>query len=140
MSMRKNRFWITLALLVLTAACHEGHQTSTAPTAAISSPPPSQSVAPNRATDKWLGKWIGPEGTFLLLSKNGDKYAVKIQSLDGPETFEGVAAGDRIQFQRNGKTETIRAGNGKETGMKWLMDEKDCLIINEGEGYCRKQP
>jgi hypothetical protein len=66
-------------------------------------------------------------------------YVVKIQSLDGPATYDGVAVGgDHIEFKREGKTESIRAGSGKETGMKWLLEKKDCLIIKNGEGYCRE--
>ena len=61
-----------------------------------------------------------------------------IQSLDGPATYEGVAAGDRIEFNRDGKTEFIRAGSGKQTGMKWLLEKRDCLIIKQGEGFCRE--
>jgi len=92
---------------------------------------------PDSPTDLWLGHWNGPEGTYLLLAKNGDKYVVKIRSLDGLDTYEGVAAGDRIQFTRDGKAESIRAGSGEETGMKWLLDKKNCLIIKTGEGFCR---
>ena len=106
----------------------------------VSSPSANRTTAPaaaNNPTDKWLGQWNGPEGTFLLLSKNGDKYAVKIQSLDGPATYEGDPAGDRIHFTRDGKTESIVAGSGQETGMKWLLDKKNCLIIKTGEGFCR---
>jgi len=105
----------------------------------VSSPSASRTTAPaaaNNPTDQWLGQWNGPEGTSLLLSKNGDKYVVRIQSLDGPATYEGVPAGDRIQFQRDGKTESIHAGSGKETEMKWLLDKKNCLIIKAGEGFC----
>jgi uncharacterized protein YecT (DUF1311 family) len=87
--------------------------------------------------DKWPGKWIGPEGTYLLISKNGDKYTIEIHSLDGPATYEGTSADDHIEFQRDGKTQAIRAGSGEETGMKWLLDKKNCLIIRTGEGFCR---
>lgn len=88
-------------------------------------------------TNEWLGKWIGPEGTYLVLSKSVDKYVVEIHSLDGPATYNGISAGDRIEFQRNGRTESIHAGDGRETGMKWLLDKNSCLIIRTGEGFCR---
>jgi len=88
--------------------------------------------------DKWMGQWSGPEGTYLLLSKRGDKYVVKIRSLDGLQTYEGNAAGDRIEFTRNGKTESIHAGSGQDTGMKWLLEKKRCLTIKTGEGFCRE--
>jgi len=36
------------------------------------------------------------------------------------------------------KTETIRATDGAGTGMKWLADRKDCLVVTVGsEGFCR---
>jgi hypothetical protein len=95
------------------------------------------SNAATKTAEQWLGQWNGPEGTYLILSKNGEKYMVKINSLDGAATYEGVAAGDHIEFQRDGKTETIRSGNGSDTGMKWLMDKTNCLIIKTGEGFCR---
>jgi hypothetical protein len=87
--------------------------------------------------DGWLGRWTGPEGTYLELAKSGDRYEIKIQSLDGPATYEGVAVSGHIEFQRDGRTETIRAGNGKDTGMKWLLEKNDCLVIKAGEGFCR---
>ena len=122
-----------IAIMILTAACQDRNQSSPATSSAI-----TPAASANNVTDKWLGQWNGPEGTYLLLSKSGDQYVVKIESLDGPATYEGVAGGDRIEFKRDGKTESIRAGSGKETGMKWLLEKKDCLIINEGEGFCRK--
>ncbi len=94
-------------------------------------------VSANAVVDQWIGQWNGPEGTFLVLSKNGGKYAVKLNSLDGPATFEGIAVGDHIEFQRDGKNESIRAGSGADTGMKWLLGEKNCLLIKKSEGFCR---
>ncbi len=90
-----------------------------------------------QATDKWLGQWNGPEGTFLKLEGGKGKYQVTIQNLDGPRTFSGRAADDEIQVERDGVKETIRATNGVETGMKWLAGKTDCLTIKAGEGYCR---
>ncbi|HXX28111.1 MAG TPA: hypothetical protein VEI99_06570 [Terriglobales bacterium] len=72
-----------------------------------------------------------------MLSNHGAGYLVEINSLDGLATYEGATRGDHIDFQRNGKTESIRAGSGQETGMKWLLDKKNCLIIRTGEGFCR---
>lgn len=85
----------------------------------------------------WMGKWTGPEGTYMDLSLRDDVYAVVIANLDGPLTFEGHATPAGISFEREGKAETIKAGNGIDTGMKWLADKKDCLVINTGEGFCR---
>ena len=89
------------------------------------------------AADKWLGKWGGPEGTFLELAGGSGKYEVTIQNLDGPRTFQGNAVGDQIEFERNGMKESLRATNGAATGMKWLSEKSDCLTVRAGEGYCR---
>jgi hypothetical protein len=102
---------------------------------------PSSSVASSDpATDKWLGQWNGPEGTFLRLEGGKGRYEITIQNLDGPRTYQGSAVGAQIQFERNGTKETIRATSGAETGMKWLSDKLDCLTIRPGEGYCRDWP
>jgi len=99
---------------------------------------PSSSVeSSDPATDKWLGRWNGPEGTFLRLEGGNGRYGITIQDLDGPQTYQGSAVGDQIQFERNGTKETIRATSGAETGMKWLSDKLNCLTIRPGEGYCR---
>ena len=88
----------------------------------------------NVATDKWLGQWNGPEGTFLRLEGGSGRYEITIQNLDGPRTFHGSAVGAQIQFERNGTNEVIRATDGAETGMKWLRNKSDCLTIRPGEG------
>lgn len=97
-------------------------------------PPPAPAVA---AADRWLGKWNGPEGTFLQLAGGNGKYEVTIQNLDGPRTFQATAVGDRFEFERDGVRESVRASGGAETGMKWLSEKKDCLTVKAGEGYCR---
>ena len=88
--------------------------------------------------DKWLGKWNGPEATFLELVGGNGKYKVTIQNLDGPRTFEGNAVGDQIEFERNGMKESVRATNGAATDMKWLSEKSNCLTVRSGEGYCRE--
>jgi hypothetical protein len=99
--------------------------------------PPPENKAVQDPTDGWLGRWDGPEGTFLQLSRTGDQLVVVIQDLDGPKRFAGFVEGKRIRFERDGKTEYIFAGDGEATGMKWLVDKKDCLLTKKGEGWCR---
>lgn len=116
----------TISLAVLLAACQEKpREAPRAPTAA----------AP--AADQWLGKWSGPEGTFLELKGGGGRYEVTIQNLDGPKTFPATASADGIAFERDGVKESLRATNGADTGMKWLADKTRCLTVRAGEGYCR---
>jgi hypothetical protein len=138
--MRKTGLLISVVMmLVLMVGC-QGRNQSAAPSSAKTNAPPTPTNTPaatNHPTDAWLGQWTGPEGTYLLLSRNGEKYMVRIQSLEGAATYQGVRSGNQIQFKRQGKTESIRAGSGKETGMKWLLDKTNCLILKTGEGFCR---
>jgi len=140
MTKKNKMMWIlALPMIVFIAGCDDHKPSSRPSPEATSNPAPSLPApsAPASVTDQWTGKWIGPEGTYLVLSKNGDKYVVEIHSLDGSQSYEGTLAGDRINFQRNGKAESVRAGNGQDTGMKWLLDKKNCLIFKAGEGFCR---
>lgn len=130
------RSTLVAALAVLATAC--GRQASPpAPSPATSAPAAATTPSPPPATDKWLGKWTGPEGTFLQLAGGGGKYEVTVRNLDGPRTFPGSAEGDRVVFERDGVKESLRATNGAETGMKWLDGKSDCLTVRAGEGYCR---
>jgi hypothetical protein len=87
--------------------------------------------------ESWMGKWNGVEGTFLEISA-GNPFTVTIANLDGPRTFDAAPKGDALVFQRDGKEEKITAVTGEETGMKYLLDKKDCLVVVKGsEGFCR---
>jgi hypothetical protein len=113
------------ALLLALCACGDNTDSGAPP---ATDPP---------ATDKWLGQWTGPEGTFLRLEGGQGKYTVTIQNLDGPRSFQGSASAGTVTFERDGVVETIHATDGAATGMKWLADKSDCLTIRTGEGYCR---
>lgn len=113
---------------LLLAACGDAR--------APSQPSPVQSEEPR--ADQWLGRWTGPEGTALTLTQEGGGYRVHIESLDGAGSYLGVAVDDHLSFQRDGATETLRATDGVGTGMKWLADKSDCLVIRPSEGFCRE--
>ena len=121
-----------VALALLVTGCADRKSGSAQVIAASS---PSNISAP--VADQWLGKWSGPEGTFLQLAGGNGKYEITIQNLDGPRTFQGNAVGNQIEFERNGIKEPLRATNGAETGMKWLSEKSNCLTVRAGEGYCR---
>jgi hypothetical protein len=87
--------------------------------------------------DNWVGEWRGPEGTSLRIDKQEVGYALRITNLDGPREFHGIAADEVLEFERDGAKETLHAGDGAATGMKWLAGKKDCLVVRAGEGYCR---
>lgn len=137
---------VLIPATVFLAACNDkkaeptGETTSsvTVNATGLSSAAASSIAAPSPAlTDSWRGKWNGPEGTFLEISGGDGKYTLVIQDLDGPKTYDAVNNQNQIEFQRNGETETIRATNGAETGMKWFADKLNCLTIHTGEGFCR---
>lgn len=121
-----------IALALLVTACGDRHA-STEPVGAQG----SAGTAAVPVTDQWLGKWTGPEGTFLQLAGVDGKYEITIQNLDGPRSFQGSAAGHAVVFERDGQKESLRATNGAETGMKWLSEKTNCLTVRAGEGYCR---
>ncbi len=142
---------IFLSLVVLGTALLLGCSDSPAPNAASPAPTPASSAsAPANASDAsapvastahaagaWVGQWNGPEGTFLRVTRQGAAYALTIANLDGPRDFQATATSDGLRFERNGVQEAVRAGTGPDTGMKWLTDKKDCLVVKAGEGYCR---
>ncbi len=125
-----------LLILGLITACDK-------PTRILSASETKQPVAPSAAASAgvgsaWLGRWTGPEGTYLEVLAEGQMLKVAIRSLDGVRTFEAISANDGITFERDGTIETIKFGAGSETGMKWLQDKSSCLIVKAGEGYCRR--
>lgn len=124
MSGRRGNLTLYLLGVCLVAAC--GQPTPT---------PASQTDAPSPA--QWIGRWHGPEGTYLEIAKNADQYQITISNLDGPRSFRAVADGRRLVFERDGVRESINVGTGTETGMKWLFDKNNCLIVKTGEGYCQ---
>lgn len=91
-------------------------------------------------TDTWVGRWVGPEGTSLMISKDTVKprYILSIQSLDYLKTYLARPVNNHLKFKRDKKVELVVFGKGTETGMKWLQDKQECLIIQPGEAFCRK--
>jgi hypothetical protein len=101
---------------------------------------PVADVKPSAKVEAMAGKWNGPEGTYLNISKKGTGFEVEIRNLEGSKKFVGVAKGDTIEFTRNGKPETIKPASGVETGMKGFEKETNCLVVTKGsEGFCKKQ-
>lgn len=102
--------------------------------------PVANATAAPLPTDAWTGKWIGVEGLVLAIQPAGEKgrYVLSVTLLDGTNSYDGTADGDVIRFTRNGKPESIRAATGDETGLKWLAGKQNCLMIAQGEGFCRE--
>lgn len=99
--------------------------------------PPASAPPPAPTTDGWVGKWNGPEGTYLEILGGQGHYDVTVRNLDGPRTFAGTGKGNTIVFERDGQQETLRATDGPQTGVKWLAEKKNCLTVRAGEGYCK---
>ena len=103
----------------------------------MAAPTPASAASTSVAASPWVGRWQGPEATYLEITGGPGTYRVTVQNLDGPRSFDAKSGTDTLTFTRDGVLETIRAGSGPETGMKWLADKRDCLIVKAGEGYCR---
>ena len=134
-----------IALSLTLAGCDGGgsstSSTSSAASSTASSATPSGSSPAASTTDpgqNWLGRWNGPEGTYLQLDVMGSGgYYVRIKDLDAERTFKGVGQDGAVHFERDGKQESIKATDGDATGMKWLAGKTKCLTVHTGEGYCR---
>lgn len=84
------------------------------------------------------GRWLGPEGTYMEITQNvPNAYKIAIKDLDGVTVYDAIPAPGGIQFTRGDMIHTLHRGTGQQTGMKWLADKKDCMIVVTGEGYCR---
>jgi len=129
--------FLALGAVLLLAACQPAPATKAEEAAATASTAEGKKPAP--ATDAWLGQWVGVEGTLLTIEVGASPgvYAITETTLDGPVSFTGAADGEIIRFERAGAQETIRAGTGDDTGLKYLAGKTNCLVIRTGEGFCR---
>lgn len=130
-----------LSALALLTACNQEAKDAPKPAPASVQ---ATLVPQNPPTDKWVGKWIGVEGLNLTIAKDDSigrgHYILTMQyglDADDSGTFKGEAAEDGITFTRPDGPQLLRAGDGAATGLKWLADKKDCLVVDTGEGYCR---
>ena len=130
-----------LSALALLAACDKAPKEAPKPAPASVQ---ATLVPETPPTDQWVGKWIGVEGLHLTIAKDDSigrgHYLLTMQyglDADDAGTFKGEATEDGIAFIRPDGPQLLRAGDGAATGLKWLADKKDCLIVATGEGYCR---
>ena len=110
-------------------------------------PPPQttdgepQSVAAQDPADneRYAGRWIGVEGTFMNVTPRGDgRFDIEMQyDLDHRAKVVGYSTGDGLAIPRGGELLVARPSNGDATGLKWLAGKTDCLTVKPGEGYCR---
>lgn len=93
---------------------------------------------PHRFAD-WAGRWSGVEGLYAeIIPTTPESYRLVMQyDLDHQGEFLGRDSEHGIIFSRNGETLSLRRGSGDDSGLKYLAGKQDCLIVKEGEGYCR---
>jgi hypothetical protein len=131
-----------LAALLLIAACAKPAPENAVVASNVADPDitevADESGGPTPVAD-WNGKWVGVEGLVLVVAPGStpETRKLKVTLMDGTNDYVGTVKGDTIAFVRDGKTETIHAGTGEETGLKYLAGKDDCLIIKSGEGFCR---
>lgn len=135
----KKTVFLFAALTLLSACNKEPQDNKPAPASVQATLVPA--VPP---TDAWVGKWVGVEGLTLTISKDASvgrgHYLLDMKyGVDDDDTgvFKGAADDEGISFNRPDGPQVLRAGDGEATGLKWLADKKDCLIVDTGEGYCR---
>src|SRR3954470_362514 len=100
--MNKLKKYAILLTLLLTACEDKVTHSSSNLTSNVNSAPTAI------ITDTWLGKWNGPEGTFIDISGGNGTYIITIANLDGPKQYQGSSKNNQITFERNGITETIQ--------------------------------
>ena len=144
------RISTSLVAVLLLAACARGEDAGPLENVSVADKQAEQAViddldtAANATsgtlpTDAWVGKWVGIEGTVLDIQPAGEAghYVLSVTLLDGTNSYDGTAEGDMIRFARNNRSESVRAATGAATGLKWLADKQNCLMIQQGEGFCR---
>lgn len=147
--MRKSLILFGTAASVMLAGCEKADAPAPAPTTTEelpveTMPPEAGAEASDPATAShrfagWAGQWTGVEGMYVTITAaEPGKYKLDMQSdLDTRGTYDGTDSEHGIRFTRGGEQLTLRHGNGDESGLKYLAGKTDCLIVKQGEGYCR---
>lgn len=93
------------------------------------------------AKGEFAGLYTGPEGTYLAIEEldDGTFYLEMRWGLDENMlgNFDGAPVEAGIQFSRGGEKLVLKPVSGDATGMKWLAGKSNCLMVQEGEGYCK---
>lgn len=148
MPLKAARLFATAAVLTFVSACQQ--QPAKAPVAssdlleetaapAVENDSGPETAAPRHRFSSWQGEWLGPEGMFVIIMPvEPGMYQLQMQSdLETLGTYIGQDDEHGIRFTRNGEQLMLRRATGPETGMKWLEQSRTCLMVREGEGYCR---
>ncbi len=148
--MQKSMILTSAMALVLLAGCEKAEAPAPTDTPTTTEEVPVETVPAEgaEATDPatarhrfadWAGKWTGVEGMYATITPTDPgKYKLEMQSdLDTKGTYDGEDSEHGIKFKRGSEELSLRRGSGDETGLKYLAGKKECLIVKEGEGYCR---
>lgn len=148
--MQKSMILTSAMALVLLTGCEKAEAPAPTDTPTTTEEVPVETVPaegaeatdPATATHRfadWAGKWTGVEGMYATITPTDPgKYKLEMQSdLDTKGTYDGEDSEHGIKFKRGSEELSLRRGSGDETGLKYLAGKKECLIVKEGEGYCR---
>jgi len=148
--MQKSMILTSAMALVLLTGCEKAEAPAPTDTPTTTEEVPVETVPAEgaEATDpatashrfeSWAGKWTGVEGMYAAITPTEPgKYKLEMQSdLDTKGTYDGEDSEHGIKFKRGSEELSLRRGSGDETGLKYLAGKKECLIVKEGEGYCR---
>jgi hypothetical protein len=147
--MQKSMFLMGAAALVVLSGCEKAEAPAPAPTETTevvdeTVPPETAEGETDPATTphrfaSWAGKWTGVEGMFVTITPGEPgQYKLEMQSdLDTKGTYDGTDSEHGIKFKRGAEELSLRRGSGDETGLKYLAGKKECLIVKDGEGYCK---
>ena len=94
------------------------------------------------AAESWVGEWKGTAGLRLTIARTPGKalghYLITDHyAPDKHGTFDGIAKDATIVFTRPDGQQTLRATDGKGTGVASLAKKDDCLVVSPSEAYCR---
>lgn len=139
--MKSLPFFLSSMLALAICACSEPatEATDAAPDPALATAEGDAEPNPVFTYDGWIGRWTGVEGTYVDIRPDGSGgWTLEMQSdLDTKGTYAGTSTAAGIAFERGGETLVLRESDGAATGLKWLDGKQDCLMVAEGEGYCR---
>lgn len=81
---------------------------------------------------EYVGRWNGPEGTFLVVTdppRGGMTLTFVVNGED--RQYSGSVTADGLRFMRDGTAETAILVPGSDA------EKRACLSLREGESYCR---
>lgn len=150
--MKRRVGWMVLGVGLMAAGCNEAREPITVESnvsISFDSDPDGNEADPAIANatataPDFAGRWIGPEGMFLDIAADPEvgpgHYTIRNRwgldtEMEG--AFKGTVEAGVLRFTRPDGDQTLTPGSGEATGMKYLLDKSDCLIVRTGEGYCR---